>query len=193
MWLKKKKSFRTSKQKQKKLSLINTMQRMIKTQHSTCRTWTPNEHIIIKVMQFSWKSRVYALITWMLPSVKQSIKGCCIFKSQAVPVVSLAALFPEWPNILYWTIASGLENEGSYRCRLCTEAPDSEVAAATVPLTTTNTYIICRNTVHTCKWFLKGCVMRSGTGWRDKKERICVIKGKHETNLRGGSWESGTC
>lgn len=66
-------------------------------------------------------------------------------------------------------------------------APDSEVAAARVPLTATHTYSICRDNVHTCKCFIKGCVMHSGTGWRDKKGSSCVIKGKHEPNLIGGT------
>lgn len=31
--------------------------------------------------------------------------------------LSTGAPFPEWPNILNWTTASGLENEGGHRCR----------------------------------------------------------------------------
>lgn len=31
--------------------------------------------------------------------------------------LSSGAPFPEWPNILNWTTASGLENEGGHRCR----------------------------------------------------------------------------
>lgn len=31
--------------------------------------------------------------------------------------LSEGAPFPEWPNILNWTIASDLENEGGHRCR----------------------------------------------------------------------------
>lgn len=31
--------------------------------------------------------------------------------------LSAGAPFPEWPNILNWTTASGLENEGGHRCR----------------------------------------------------------------------------
>lgn len=133
MWLKK--SFSISKQKHHAMN----------DQDTTFHLY----NLDTKLAHYDWihavliKDILNALITWM------SKKWWCLFKSQAVPVVSLAARFPEWPNILYWTITSGVENEGSYRCRLCTEAPDSEVAADTVPLTATHTHTADAQTLYT--------------------------------------------
>lgn len=125
--------------------------------------------------------------------VKQILKECCLFKSQAVPVVSLAAPF------LNDLISSTEQSRQAWRMGEDTGvgyAPSPLIQKwlqLQYPLTATHTYSICRDTVHTCKCFIKGCIMHSDTGWMDKKKSICVIKGKHEPNLRGGTWESGTC